>query len=461
MSNQIKQNKETFFIILLLVSDVLSVFIAFLSGYYLRNKGFFRYFLESVQSLETYFFAFLFATILLIILFSINGLYQLHKRRTAISEMYIILRTVTFWILLFMAGAYISKYDYSRIIVLLIFFFTLFYIIIFRFILKSIKHTLFTGKIFTTNVAIIGTGKLAKEIEKELLSQDSSGIRLIGFIKTDTKQDDKKKHIGSINSLNSLIKKYSLSEIFVAEPNLSNDRILTIIAKCKKTTVKFKIVSNIFTLLTGTITVSNLESIPTLEVGKVTFPLWKNIYKYFFDFCIALFFLFVTFPLFILISIAIKLDSKGNIFITQKRIGLYGKPFCMYKFRTMSEKTPLYNTAPKKRNDARITNVGFFLRKHSLDELPQLINVIKGDMSLVGPRPEMQFIVKKYSSWEKRRLSVKPGLTGLWQILGRKDLPLTDNLEYDFYYISNQSFFLDIAILIKTIPVVIKGKGAY
>ncbi|MGQ9733011.1 MAG: sugar transferase, partial [Candidatus Zipacnadales bacterium] len=120
-----------------------------------------------------------------------------------------------------------------------------------------------------------------------------------------------------------------------------------------------------------------------------------------------------------------------------------------------------YEEAPSTEEDARITSVGRWLRRSSLDELPQLWNVLRGEMSLVGPRPEMPFIVEQYEPWQRRRLDVKPGLTGLWQILGRKDLPLRDNIEYDFYYIRNRSLTLDLVILLKTIGVVLRGRGAY
>jgi lipopolysaccharide/colanic/teichoic acid biosynthesis glycosyltransferase len=133
----------------------------------------------------------------------------------------------------------------------------------------------------------------------------------------------------------------------------------------------------------------------------------------------------------------------------------------MYKLRTMRSDVDAYAGAPRSRDDARITRVGRWLRETSADELPQLMNVIKGDMSLVGPRPEMPFIVAGYDEWQRRRLSVKPGITGLWQILGRKDLPMHENLQYDFYYIRNRSLALDISILIRTTGVVLARRGAF
>jgi lipopolysaccharide/colanic/teichoic acid biosynthesis glycosyltransferase len=142
-------------------------------------------------------------------------------------------------------------------------------------------------------------------------------------------------------------------------------------------------------------------------------------------------------------------------------VGLHGRHFTLLKFRTMKPDSGEYEVAPVSPDDSRITGLGRFLRKTSLDELPQLFNVLSGSMSLVGPRPEMPFIVEGYSDWQRRRLDVKPGLTGLWQIMGRKDLPLHENLEYDFYYIRNQSLMLDFAILIRTFTTVFLGRGAY
>ncbi len=158
---------------------------------------------------------------------------------------------------------------------------------------------------------------------------------------------------------------------------------------------------------------------------------------------------------------AIRSDTPGPILIAQKRVGKNGKLFTMYKFRTMFADTSLYSMAPRKDSDPRVTKVGKVLRKYSLDELPQLWNVLNGTMSLVGPRPEMPFIVDKYAQWQRARLRVTPGITGLWQIFGRKDIPLEENLEYDLYYVVNQSFFFDCAIILKTIPHLISSKGAY
>lgn len=169
--------------------------------------------------------------------------------------------------------------------------------------------------------------------------------------------------------------------------------------------------------------------------------------------------LILAIPFFIIIPIFIKIDSNGRVFIKQKRIGFKGKEFYIYKFRTMKDNVNLYDISPTSDFDKRITKFGKFLRRYYFDEIPQIYNVFKGEMSLVGPRPEMPFIVLKYSNNEKKRLLVKPGLTGLWQIKANKNIPLYKNLKYDFEYLKKQSTLFDLKIILKTIPFLIKGKN--
>lgn len=221
------------------------------------------------------------------------------------------------------------------------------------------------------------------------------------------------------------------------------------------------IVSNIFPVMT--------ENMFFEDIGGTPYFILKSndeakIYDYIkraIDIIASIIFLIISLPVIPLITLAIKLDSKGSVIFKQERVGLNGKIFTIYKFRTMFISADRYEKSPNSKDDPRVTRVGKILRRFSLDEIPQFINVIKGDMSLIGPRPEMPFIVNKYKEWQKKRLEVRPGITGLWQVLGRKELQLEENLEYDFYYIANRSLSLDIAILIKTFFMVIRQKGAF
>lgn len=189
----------------------------------------------------------------------------------------------------------------------------------------------------------------------------------------------------------------------------------------------------------------------------VFFKLFKNII----DPSLVFIFIIVFLPLWLLIAVLIKLDSAGPVIFSHERVGKNGKKFLLYKFRTMHAGVEPQAESPHQSDDKRITRFGRWLRKTGLDEAPQFLNVLKGEMSMVGPRPEMPFIVETYRDWEKVRLKVEPGITGLWQVLRRKDVPLKDNLEYDFYYLQHRSVILELVILFKTVIIIIRGKGAY
>lgn len=184
--------------------------------------------------------------------------------------------------------------------------------------------------------------------------------------------------------------------------------------------------------------------------------------KRLFDFLLSLILLIVLSPLFLIIAILIKLDSEGEIFFKQERAGLNGKPFMIYKFRTMVKNAEKigdgYYTGE---NDPRITRIGRFLRKTSLDELPQLINILKGEMSIIGPRPTLMYQVEKYDAFQRKRLLMKPGVTGLAQVNGRNSLSWPERIKYDVYYVENWNLWMDIKIFFKTFLVVLKGEGVY
>jgi lipopolysaccharide/colanic/teichoic acid biosynthesis glycosyltransferase len=174
----------------------------------------------------------------------------------------------------------------------------------------------------------------------------------------------------------------------------------------------------------------------------------------------SLFLLIMLFPLFVLIAILIKMDSPGPVFFRHYRVGKDGNPFVLWKFRSMRTDVPEYEASPRSVVDSRLTRIGRLIRRLSFDEIPQLINVLKGEMSMVGPRPEMPFIVARYHPIECERLTARPGITGLWQISPGRAFPIHENLQYDLHYIRNQNFFLDCAIVFRTIAAVIHGVGA-
>lgn len=221
-----------------------------------------------------------------------------------------------------------------------------------------------------------------------------------------------------------------------------------------------------FWLLCGEVTRherwERLRKIPMTshEVLSVGGAHGQNLVKRCCDVVGVLFLLVVLFPVLLLVAVLIKLDSPGPVFFRHSRVGKDDRIFTLLKFRSMMTDAPKYAESPTSVADVRLTRVGRWIRRLSIDEMPQLINVLKGEMSLVGPRPEMPFIVDRYDRVAFRRLCVKPGITGLWQISPARAFPIHDNLQYDLHYIRNQSLFLDCAIIMRTLTAVIRGVGA-
>jgi len=236
--------------------------------------------------------------------------------------------------------------------------------------------------------------------------------------------------------------------------------------------VRIRIVPDFLKLAVLRSSVESLAGIPLIGVREPVIDGLDRLAKRTFDVVVSTVGLLFAWPLMLLIALAIKLDSPGPVIFKQQRVGENGQLFWMYKFRTMicgaeeAQRAVAVSredgkTVYKVRHDPRLTWVGRILRRTSLDELPQLFHVLKGKMSLVGPRPEQVFIVEQYEPWQRRRLAVPPGITGWWQVSGRSDLPLHLNTQYDLFYIRNYSLLLDLKILWKTVGAVIRGKGAY
>jgi len=267
--------------------------------------------------------------------------------------------------------------------------------------------------------------------------------------------------LGGLDELRRVAREFEVREVFVAAPGLGHTRMLALVLDCEDLDITFRVVTKLFEVLTSTASPELVDDVPLVRLGRQDSHALYEPLKRAFDVVGALLVLLFTAPFLAWCIWRIRRTSEGPAVFRQERVGLGGRVFEMYKLRTMRSDVEPYAGAPRSGDDARITRVGRWLRETSADELPQLVNVLKGDMSLVGPRPEMPFIASGYDEWQRRRLAVKPGITGLWQILGRKDLPMHDNLQYDFYYIRNRSLALDISILIRTTGAVLARRGAF
>lgn len=451
-------------ILALVLTDITAYFLSFLAAFFVRSHLLVNYLgIFQIQSVEFYMRSLPAVFLIMLFVFYIFGLYERKNRIDGMMESYHVMRAVTFCWLIVMAASFLAKIDYSRVLVILFWLAALVFINLGRLMIRHVKLMMIKRGYGLTRVLIVGAGKMGRNLSSELESYHHFGYKIVGFADDHVKikKGSPFNLLGGTRDLRSLIEKFNIDEVFVSDPAMPYETILGLMHRCEGMDVRFKVVSGLFEIVAGPVNMSEIEGIPSLDMrkggGDFAYLFIKRLMDIFFGIVGCVIFL----PLWVIVSVIIKIDSKGPAIFKQIRSGYRGKEFTLWKFRTMYQGVHQQEYAPKNLKDKRITTVGRFLRKTSLDEVPQFWNVLKGEMSLVGPRPEMPFIVEKYTDWQKRRLDVKPGITGLWQVLGRKDLPLHENIEYDFYYIKNRSIFLDIVIIAKTFLVILNGKGAY
>jgi len=327
-------------------------------------------------------------------------------------------------------------------------------------------------------VIAIGAGSLGKRFAHELKSKTNLGITLIGFLDDDISLQNDRSFpsdiLGSIDDLENIVLSKNIDEVYITINSLDHHQLFLLIQKCKTVNCKIKVFSNHFEIIDKKISDKDFSNFNYTTLNLPYSNIYKNYVKRIVDLFLSCIILIATFPFLMVIGFLIKLNSHGPIFFKTETHGKNGKEFLIFKFRSMFNNVSNENhkklvedfmggkiDGAKLRQDPRITKIGKIIRKYSLDEFPQLINVIKGDMSLVGPRPSLPYEFNLMDNWHKYRYSVLPGMTGFWQVSGRSEVSFRDMVLMDIYYIENCSFWFDIKILIKTINVVFKGKGGY
>jgi exopolysaccharide biosynthesis polyprenyl glycosylphosphotransferase len=394
------------------------------------------------------------------------GIYGRTRISTPTHQIQSLLRSVALGLLVVSSISFFFKeLQFGRVVVLACACINLVFQGASRAVFHRIQERLRRSGAHDISALIVGTGITAIRLLQKLQDHPETGYEIAGFLDDSYEEGCKdvanRPVLGKIDQLRDVAISQNASEVFIADPSLGHTRMLSLVLDCEDLGITFRVVTNLFEVLTAGTPIDLVDDLPLVRLGREQVPAFYEPLKRAFDVAGALVGLLLTAPLLLWCAMRTMQTSPGPAFIAQDRIGHAGEPFRLYKFRTMWNDVDRYSVAPRDVSDPRVTEYGRWLRGTSIDELPQLVNVLKGDMSLVGPRPEMPFIAETYDDWQRRRLSVKPGITGLWQILGRKDLPMHENLQYDFYYIRNRSLSLDLSILLRTIGAVLSRKGAF
>jgi exopolysaccharide biosynthesis polyprenyl glycosylphosphotransferase len=325
-------------------------------------------------------------------------------------------------------------------------------------------------------VLIIGAGEVGRTVMRNIIAQPELGYRIVGFLDDDPIKAGTNigpiKALGPVENLPQTIAAHQIDQVIITLPWQYQRKVMRLVAESHDAGVRARVVPDLFQLSLGGVDVEAINGIPLISVKESSLTGLNRAVKRAFDLVLASLMLIVSIPLWGVIALAIKLDSPGPVLFRQARAGRHGRPFMVYKFRSMRqdaeaelEKLRNQNEALgpmfKIRDDPRRTRVGVFIRKTSLDELPQLINILRGEMSLIGPRPALLTEVAQYQDWQRRRLEAQPGLSGLWQVSGRSDLSFDEMAMLDIYYAENWSLGMDLRIFLHTVPQFVFGDGAY
>jgi len=416
-------------------------------------------------------------SILAIGIFRFEGLYAPIRGRSFVDELYTLLNGTTTAILLVMAITFFLRpLVYSRAMYIYAAMLVVVLLSLERIVQRIVYARLRRRGVGVDRVLIVGAGEVGRALMGNIVAQPDLAYQVVGFVDDDSEKSQtdigRFKALGSTDQLPKLLKEYAVGEVIITLPWTVRDKIVKIMNLSQRYNVAAKIVPDLFQLSLSRVALDDVGGIPLIVIREPRMGMVDAVVKRLMDLCFGFVLILVFAIPMAVIAILIRLDSPGPIVFVQKRIGRYGHEFVAYKFRSMRQgaeeeqaalnglneaRGPLF----KIRNDPRLTRMGRWIRRMSLDELPQLLNVLRGEMSIVGPRPPMQNEVEHYHEWHKRRLEVCPGMTGLSQVSGRSDLTFDDTAMLDIYYIENWSPWMDLGIMFKTIPTVLLARGAY
>jgi len=464
----------------LVLNDALTVSLAFVLAYFVRFELSIKVFrLETIPTVWFYQKLMFILIPVWLTIFALKGLYDRKNLLGGTSEYERVFSATTVGTVIVIAAGFLDPgFILARGWLLLAWGLSFLLTALGRFLLRRVVYSLRLRGFFQFFALIIGANDEGLSLAEQLVQWRTSGLHIVGFvdkkIPTGTILSNHLRVLGTIEHLDDIIDRYGIEELILASSAItSRENVMEIFQKYGvSSSVNVRISSGLYEIITTGLTVREFAYVPLVGINKVRLTGLDRLLKFVLDYSLTLVLLILAFPFLVLIALAVKLDSPGPVIYRRRVMGLNGRQFDAYKFRTMYVNgDEILSNFPRKKQelannhklkvDPRITRLGRYLRKTSVDELPQLINILKRDMSLVGPRIITPGEVENYHRWDINLLTVRPGLTGLWQVRGRSDISYNERVRLDMYYIRNWNIWLDLQLILQTIPVVIKGSGAY
>lgn len=421
-----------------------------------------------------------FAVLLVVVLqvtFRLSGVYPYKPGRSVIEDGYKAATASTIGVVALMVlSMAFNPLSYSRLIYLYTAILVTLLVTLSRGIIGLLRTHLRRYGIGVQRVLLVGAGDVGRMVMRTVAARPDYGLQIVGFLDDNPSKGSTDigpfRALGPVDNVTQTLEQVQVDRVIVCLPWQSHRTMQRLLHQCELAGVNAQVVPDFFQMTRDHMQVEDLNGIPLISKRDIVITGWNLVVKRTFDLVLSVLFGVLISPLLLAVVLGIKLDSPGPIFYSQERVGRNGKSFRCYKFRSMvvnadtmvqslAERNEATGPLFKLRDDPRITRFGRFLRRYSIDELPQLWNVVRGEMSIVGPRPNLPEEVAQYQEWHRKRLLVSPGITGLWQVSGRSDLTFDEMVLLDIYYVENWNILLDINILLRSFPAVIRARGAY
>jgi Undecaprenyl-phosphate glucose phosphotransferase len=474
--NKKSQTAEFLIPLLNIFSDVAAIEISFLLAHWIRF--YFEPFVNlfpyqgEIPPVKGYILLSLFVIPVWLLIFQSRKMYRLRRVVFIFDEFFLIGRLATFGIIFSFGLIFFYRvFPYSRVVFVLIWIFSIMLITLGRYFVLKYEKTLYNKGRGLKDALIVGNTQNALDIYNNFTGHKYAGFNIVGYIEDNNYKGENfligKEKAGNYSDIVDIIQNKGIETVLVTIPSSEHDKLFDLMKACEGENVEFLMVPDFLEMITSSVRVQEIDGIPFLKIKSIPMNIWNRILKRGFDFSFAFAVLLITSPLFIVLAILVKISSRGPVFYKQERLSMTGRKFHMIKFRSMvADAEKETGAVYVRKGDSRYTPIGEILRKYSLDELPQFINVLKGEMSIVGPRPEREHFINLFKDKIPKYLErhrIKCGITGWAQVNGLRgsDTSLEKRIEYDIYYIEHWSIVFDLKIIIRTIKEMFFSKAAF